>query len=115
MIHTLKATWKIVAERGELILLSECGNVLVDPHLLRNLIGLASRHTRKPLIESLRREVSKVVDKISVRLVSTLPNSYVRKLGFKPADTATAAFQLARRRIREAKASFIQWGYHAVA
>lgn len=115
MLHTLKTTWNVVVDRGELILLSECGNVLADPYLLRDLIGLTSQHAKKPLVEALRREVSKITNRISVRLVSTLPNSYVGKLGFKSADTATAAFQLARRRIRETKASFLSWGYHAIA
>ncbi|MEM3108633.1 MAG: hypothetical protein QW569_02675 [Candidatus Bathyarchaeia archaeon] len=114
MIHTLRTMRRAVAEGGELILLSECGGVLADPSILRNLIGLTPREDKRPWIENLRRAISKVTNGISVRLVSTIPHSYARKMGFKPADTATAAFQSATRRIREAKASFITWGYHAV-
>ncbi|MEM2122705.1 MAG: hypothetical protein QXE79_03620 [Candidatus Bathyarchaeia archaeon] len=114
MIHTLRVVRKAVVEGGELILLSECGGVLTDPSLLREVMGLTPKGTREPLVEDLMREVSEVTDIISVRLVSILPNSYARKMGFKPADTATAAFLSASRRIRDTRSLFIPWGYHAV-
>ena len=83
MIHALRVAWKAVAEGGELILLSECGGVLSDPSLIRNLIGLTPRDGKKPLVESMRRVISRIMDCVSVRLVSTIPHSYARKMGFK--------------------------------
>jgi|GEM_PF-2981800 len=113
-IHTLRVIGRTVVDGGELIILSECGGVLTDPYLLRSLMGLSPRGVRDPLAEDLKSVISKVTDRISVRLVSILPNSYARRIGFKPADTAAAAFQSATRRVRDAKASFLSWGYYAV-
>ncbi len=113
MVQSLMSMSRIVADGGEMILLSECGSSVYEPRLVRELVGLTSERGGRPMIETIRRNVSEVTDRISVRLVSTLPHSYVRKLGFKASDTASSAFQLARRRIREGKSFFVSWGYHA--
>ncbi len=111
MIQSLINTNRYVEDGGEIILLSECGMSLKESQWIRELIGLTP--TRKTsYIEMIRNKISEITDRISVRIISTLPHNYIRRLGFKTSDTASFAFQLARRRIRENKSYFISWGYH---
>jgi hypothetical protein len=100
-----------IKDGGELILLSECGASFHESHLIRELIGLIPIKD-KLFLQSIKNKIDEVTKRISIRLVSTLPHIYSKRLGFKASDTASFAFQIARRRIKYDKSYFLCWGYH---
>lgn len=112
-IQTLITNSRIVADDGELILISECSASLIESKIIREITGLLSSENHNIFLDTVKQCISDIRERLSIRLISSLPNYYVRRLGFKPSETLRSAFQVAHRRMKDTQSHFLSWGYHA--
>ncbi len=112
-IQTLATNSRIVADDGELILISECSASIIESKIIREITGLLLSESNNIFLDTVKQCISDIRERLSIRLVSSLPNYYVRRLGFKPSETLRSAFQVAHRRMKDSQSHFLSWGYHA--
>jgi nickel-dependent lactate racemase len=104
----LKNLSDIIEDGGTVVYLAECRNGLGFKPMVRKRIEKTRRSIYEGFEGLIQSFIYKILDKVKVYLVSSLPNYYAREiLGVKPCETVNAALKIAKLNLKSEKSILI--------